>query len=135
MKKLLLLPLVLCSVVACQAGNSTNDNAQSQTTQAQTQSTQSQAPQASDNKAQGLWIDVRSSDEYNAGHLMGAINIVHTDIAGQIASVAPNKDEPIHLYCRSGRRAEVALQTLKEMGYTNVTNHGGYDDLVKQGLK
>lgn len=79
--------------------------------------------------------DVRSAEEYNAGHLMNAINIVHTDIKNQIANVAPNKDEPIHLYCRSGRRAEIALQGLKELGYTNVTNHGGYDDLVKQGLK
>ncbi|WFF39107.1 rhodanese-like domain-containing protein [Moraxella nasibovis] len=133
MKKLLFLPLVLCSVVACQAGNSTNDKAQNQTSQAQ--STQTQAPQTSDTKAKGVWIDVRSSDEYKAGHLTGAVNIVHTDIANQIASVAPNKDAPIHLYCRSGSRANVALQTLKEMGYTNVTNHGGYEDLVKQGLK
>ena len=42
---------------------------------------------------------------------------------------------PINLYCRSGRRAEAALTELKNAGYTNVTNHGGYEDLVKKGLK
>lgn len=86
-------------------------------------------------KAAGIWIDVRSEEEFKAGHLENAINIPHDQIATQIASVTTNKDEPIHLYCRSGRRAESALQVLKEMGYTNITNHGGYDDLVKQGLK
>ncbi|MDO4430340.1 MAG: rhodanese-like domain-containing protein [Lonepinella koalarum] len=86
-------------------------------------------------KAKGLWIDVRSAEEFAQGHLSGAINITHTEIAEKIAQVSPNKDEPIHLYCRSGRRAEAALNELKKLGYSNVTNHGGYDDLVKQGLK
>ena len=46
-----------------------------------------------------------------------------------------SEDAPINLYCRSGRRAEAALTELKNAGYTNVTNHGGYEDLVKKGLK
>ncbi|UXZ04469.1 rhodanese-like domain-containing protein [Moraxella nasicaprae] len=98
-------------------------------------SADTQVQPATAEHAKGLWIDVRSAEEYSEGHLSNAINIAHTQIGEQIASVAPNKDEPIHLYCRSGRRAEAALQTLKSMGYTNVTNHGAYDDLVKQGLK
>ena len=49
--------------------------------------------------------------------------------------LAQIKDAPINLYCRSGRRAEAALTELKNAGYTNVTNHGGYEDLVKKGLK
>ena len=60
-------------------------------------------------KAKGVWIDVRSAEEF--------------------------KNAPINLYCRSGRRAEAALPELKNAGYTNVTNHGGYEDLVKKGLK
>lgn len=132
MKKLFILPVALCAVVACQAGSNASGEKVDNTQTTQPISTQAQV---TDNKAKGVWIDVRSAEEYNAGHLMNAINIVHTDIKNQIANVAPNKDEPIHLYCRSGRRAEIALQGLKELGYTNVTNHGGYDDLVKQGLK
>ena len=83
----------------------------------------------------GVWIDVRSAEEFNAGHLQDAINIPHDQILERIQSVSPDKDAPINLYCRSGRRAESALNELKKAGYTNVTNHGGYEDLVKKGLK
>ena len=83
----------------------------------------------------GVWIDVRSAEEFNAGHLQDAINIPHEQILDRIQAVSPDKDAPINLYCRSGRRAEVALNALKKAGYTNVTNHGGYEDLVKKGMK
>ena len=86
-------------------------------------------------KAKGIWIDVRSAEEFNSGHLQNAVNIPHDQIIEGIKSVSSDKNAPINLYCRSGRRAEVALNELKKAGYTNVTNHGGYDDLVKKGLK
>ncbi len=56
-------------------------------------------------------------------------------IGAKISSISPDKQAPVNLYCRSGRRAEAALQTLKQLGYNNVTNHGGYEDLRKQGLR
>ena len=86
-------------------------------------------------KAKGIWIDVRSAEEFNDGHLQDSINIPHDQIIERIKAVSPDKDAPINLYCRSGRRAEVALTELKKAGYTNVTNHGGYEDLLKKGLK
>ncbi len=86
-------------------------------------------------KAQGIWIDVRSAEEYQAGHLSGAIHVPHTELAARIAQISPNKDTPIHLYCRSGRRAELALTELQKLGYRQVINHGGYDDLRRQGLQ
>ena len=86
-------------------------------------------------KAKGIWIDVRSAEEFNAGHLQDAVNIPHDQILARIQAVSPDKNAPVNLYCRSGRRAEAALTELKNAGYTNVTNHGGYEDLVKKGLK
>ena len=86
-------------------------------------------------RAQGVWIDVRSPEEFNEGHLQGAVNVPHEQIASQIARISPDKNAPVSLYCRSGRRAEVALQELKKLGYTNVTNHGGYQDLLNKGVK
>ncbi len=86
-------------------------------------------------KAKGIWIDVRSAEEFNSGHLQNAVNIPHDQIIEGIKAVSSDKNAPINLYCRSGRRAEVALNELKKAGYTNVTNHGGYDDLIKKGLK
>ena len=86
-------------------------------------------------KAKGVWIDVRSAEEFNAGHLQDAVNIPHDQILARIQAVSPDKNAPVNLYCRSGRRAEAALNELKNAGYTNVINHGGYEDLVKKGLK
>ena len=86
-------------------------------------------------KAKGVWIDVRSAEEFNAGHLQGAVNIPHDKIVEGVKAIDSDKDAPINLYCRSGRRAEAALTELKNAGYTNVTNHGGYEDLVIKGLK
>ena len=86
-------------------------------------------------KVKGVWIDVRSAEEFNAGHLQDAVNIPHDKIVEGVKAIGSDKDAPINLYCRSGRRAEAALTELKKAGYTNVTNHGGYEDLVKKGLK
>ena len=79
--------------------------------------------------AEKIWIDVRSAEEFQAGHLAGAVNIVHTDIAGKIAEVTQDKNAEIHLYCRSGRRSGLAEAELKKLGFTNVHNAGGYEAL------
>ena len=73
-------------------------------------------------------IDVRSADEYASGHLRGAVNIPHDRITEEIGSVAADKSTPVILYCRSGRRAETALNALKAAGYENVSNCGGLED-------
>ncbi|MDO5640090.1 MAG: rhodanese-like domain-containing protein [Neisseria sp.] len=99
------------------------------------------APQAAANasaptaKAKGVWIDVRSPEEFSRGHLQGALNIPGDQIARRISAVSPDKNAPVNLYCRSGGRAEAALQELKKQGYTNVTNHGGYQDLIDKGIR
>ena len=86
-------------------------------------------------KAKGIWIDVRTPEEFKEGHLKDAVNIPVDQIGARIGSVSPDKSAPVNLYCRSGRRSEAAWQELKKMGYTNVTNHGGYQDLLQKGLK
>lgn len=86
-------------------------------------------------KAKGVWIDVRTPEEFSQGHLRNAFNIPVNEITAKIKQVSPDKNAPVNLYCRSGRRAEAALKALKKEGYTNVTNHGGYEDLLKKGLK
>lgn len=79
--------------------------------------------------AEKVWIDVRSAEEFQAGHLEGAVNIVHTDIAAKIATVTQDKNADIQLYCRSGRRSGLAAAELKKLGFTNVHNAGGYEAL------
>ncbi|UOP04334.1 rhodanese-like domain-containing protein [Conchiformibius kuhniae] len=77
----------------------------------------------------GILIDVRSAEEFAAGHLNHAVNIPHDQIARHIAALTDNRDTEILLYCRSGRRSGLAQQTLHNMGYRNVRNLGAYDDL------
>jgi phage shock protein E len=81
-------------------------------------------------RVDSLLIDVRSSEEFSAGALPGAIRIGHDEIAAQIASIAPDKDSPLVLYCRSGRRSGLAKQSLENLGYRQVINAGAYDDLL-----
>lgn len=79
-----------------------------------------------------LLIDVRTPDEFADGHLSGATRIGYEVIGQQIEAIAPDRTTPIVLYCRSGRRADVARQTLLDMGYSNVTNAGGYQQLQSE---
>jgi len=87
-------------------------------------------PAAMAGDAAPYWIDVRSPGEYATGHLDSAVNIPHREIADRIAEVTQDHAAEIHLYCASGGRAELARKALMDMGYTNVTNDGGYRNLV-----
>lgn len=78
-----------------------------------------------------VWIDVRSAEEYQSGHLAQAVNIPHTEIGEGMTTLTIEKDTEIKLYCGSGRRAGIALKTLEGMGYTRASNEGGYSELVK----
>lgn len=80
-------------------------------------------------KSGALLIDVRSPDEFAEEHLPNAINIPYTQIKSSIAKAAPNRGRSIVVYCSSGRRSEIARQDLVEIGYSQVTNGGGIEDL------
>ena len=124
MKKVIL-PLfaVFLLVSACQSKESTQTTNQETHTETVTQ-----------NQSE-VWIDVRSKEEFDSGHLQNALHIPHEEIGGKIAQLVPNKSAKINLYCRSGRRAEIAKKTLADLGYQNVVNQGGYEDLRKKGYQ
>lgn len=73
-------------------------------------------------------IDVRTPNEFSQGHLTSAINVPYQDIAA-IVTTYKDKEQPILLYCKSGRRAEIAATSLQELGYTAVYNGRNYQDL------
>ena len=75
-------------------------------------------------------IDVRSSEEYSAGHLEGAINIPHDQISRHLSELSQWKESSVVVYCKSGRRAGIAQTVLQENGFMNVTNAGGYSDII-----
>ena len=77
-------------------------------------------------------LDVRSVEEFNAGHISGAINIPHTEIAEKISGIVPEKSTPLYLYCRSGRRVGIAMEALKACGYANMYNLGGMEEAAQK---
>ena len=74
-------------------------------------------------------IDVRSQEEWDSGHVEQALHIPHTEIAQRIAEVTEDKTSRIVVYCAVGGRAGKAKTTLEGLGFTNVENAGGYDDI------
>lgn len=82
--------------------------------------------------ARTVVIDVRTGIEYAMGHIDGAINISHTDIAKDISKAQVGRDDRVILYCRSGNRSGQAQDTLRKLGFTHVENYGGMDEARKR---
>lgn len=71
-------------------------------------------------------IDVRTREEYAAGHIDTAINLPHDELERRLGEVPGNKSGEIVVYCRSGKRAKTAEGILVEKGYTNVRDLAGH---------
>ncbi len=69
-----------------------------------------------------LLVDVRTGGEFNANHCEGAINISCESVGNVFPMMMVRKDYPVFVYCKSGRRAELARETLVKLGYKHVTN-------------
>ncbi len=75
-------------------------------------------------EGKAVLIDVRTDDEWNAGHALGAIHFELAKLqSGELPPIP--KDAAIYVYCRTGIRAGQAKTILEQNGYTNVTNLGG----------
>ena len=71
-------------------------------------------------------LDVREQDEFDAGHITGAVLLpVGTISKESAAEVIPEKDSTVLVYCRSGNRSKTASAKLVELGYTSVYEFGG----------
>lgn len=77
-------------------------------------------------------IDVRTPAEFAAGSIDGAISIPLDEIESKITSAVPQKETPVYLFCRSGRRSGVAAAILQRAGYTNVVNLGGKNEAAEK---
>lgn len=70
-------------------------------------------------------LDVRTSEEYAAGHIQGSILIPDFELAAKAAAAFPDKTKPVILYCRSGNRSRNSALWMLKQGYTNVYDLGG----------
>lgn len=65
-------------------------------------------------------LDVRTPEEFAAGHVPGAVNIPHTELAARIAELSGARDKDIVVYCRTGKRSGEALGILGKAGFTRL---------------
>lgn len=72
-----------------------------------------------------LVLDVRSEKEFNSGHVPGAVNIAHSEIANNLQSLLAYKDKPVVVYCRSGFRAGKATDILISEGFSQLMHLQG----------
>lgn len=81
-----------------------------------------------DQNKDAIILDVRTLDEFNEGHIKGALLIPDNEILTKAEDVLTDKAALILVYCRSGRRSELAAKALLDLGYTNVYDFGGIND-------
>lgn len=72
-----------------------------------------------------ILLDVRTQEEYDDGHIPGALLLPNETIGFQQSDLLPDKEQLIFVYCRSGNRSKQAAAKLAQMGYTNIVEIGG----------
>ena len=122
MKKLIFLLLAVMMLTAC--GQDTENDREA----AYMNITAEEAKQIMDTEKGYIILDVRTQEEYDEGHIPGAIVIPHEEITERAEDVLTDKDQLILVYCRSGRRSKIAAEALAELGYTNIKEFGGILD-------
>ena len=122
MKKLIFLLLAAMMLTACGQAKENDQGA------VYVNITAEEAKKIMDSEEGYIILDVRTQEEYNQGHIPGAILISHEEITEKAEEVLTDKEQLILVYCRSGRRSKIAAETLVELGYTNIKEFGGIID-------
>ena len=122
MKKLVFLLLSVMILTACGQNKENGQGA------VYVNITAEEAKQIMDSEEGYIILDVRTQEEYDQGHIPGAIVISHEKISEKAEEVLTDKDQLILVYCRSGRRSKIAAEALVELGYTNIKEFGGIID-------
>ena len=86
------------------------------------QITPQEAKKIMDSGEEHIILDTREQDEFDSGHIPGAILIPYTEIDNKAEEMMPDKDKLILVYCRSGRRSKIAAESLAKLGYWIVSS-------------
>ena len=122
MKKLIFIILAMMLLTAC--GQNTENNREA----VYVNITAQQAKEIMDTEKGYVILDTRTQEEYDEGHIPGAILIPYDEILEKAENVLTEKDQLILVYCRSGRRSKLAAEDLVKLGYTNIKEFGGIID-------
>ena len=116
----------LILLTACSSGGQIMDG--EDMVRSYTQISQDQAKEMMEKEDGHIIVDVRRMDEFETGHIPGAICIPNESIGTEQPEELPDLNQVILVYCRSGNRSKQAAQKLFDMGYTNVYEFGGIID-------
>ena len=111
--------MLISLLVGCNDGNNKN---------VYEQITPDEAKTLMDSEEGYIILDVRTPEEFAAGHIAGAILIPDYEIGEKAESILTDKEQLILVYCRSGRRSKNAANELATLGYTNIKEFGGIND-------
>ena len=83
-----------------------------------------------------LFVDVREPDEWDEGHIPGAVHVPRGRLESRVEGLVPDKQRPLVVYCSGGTRSAFASKVLGELGYENVVNlAGGFTDWKRNGFE
>ena len=122
MKKLILIFLAMMLLTACGQDKEKVQEALYMNITAE------QAKKIMDSEENYIILDTRTQEEYDEGHIPGAIVIPYDEITEKAESMLLDKNQLILVYCRSGRRSKLAAADLVKLGYTNIREFGGIID-------
>lgn len=97
--------------------------------------TQEEAKKIIDGQDGCIILDVRTKEEYDAGHIPNAMLLPNEDIGSEDIDILPDKKQLILIYCRSGNRSKQAAQKLVDLGYENIMEFGGIIDWPYETVK
>lgn len=121
----LLLVAVILLLAGCARSGQVMDGDDMFRAAAYTQISQDEAKEMMGRDDGHVIVDVRRQDEYDAGHIPGAILIPNESIGAEQPKELSDLDQIILIYCRSGNRSKQAAEKLAAMGYTNIYEFGG----------
>ena len=122
MKKLIFILLAALLLTACAQEKDNDREAIYMNITAQ------EAKEIMDTQEGYIILDTRTQEEYDDGHIPGAIVLPYDEVLEKAEGILPDKNQLILVYCRSGRRSKLAAEDLVKLGYTNIREFGGIID-------
>lgn len=127
-KHALWMPAVLIALLGCMILAACGQTREKEQEAEYMRITAQEAKTIMDSETGYVILDVRTQEEYDQGHIPGAVLIPNTEIETRAAQELPDKDQLILVYCRSGNRSKQAADRLVKLGYTQIREFGGILD-------
>ena len=134
MVPLIFIFVMLCSILGLTGcSNSVNTSNTASNSNTYQQITAEEAANMMQSETDYIILDVRTAQEYESGHIPGAVNLPNETIISEAIQQLPDKEQLILVYCRSGNRSKQASKKLVDLGYTNIVEFGGINDWSGRG--